>query len=56
VPEIAEQMMSQYQPETYPHLHEFSTEHIMKADYDFGAEFEYGLELVLDGLERSVAP
>jgi hypothetical protein len=54
VPEIAEQMMSQYQPEAYPHLHEFSTEHIMQPDYDFGTEFEYGLELVLDGLERSV--
>jgi hypothetical protein len=27
----------------------------MRPDYDFGAEFEYGLDLVLDGLARSLA-
>ena len=40
----------------YPHLAEFSTEHVMQPDYDFGSEFEFGLDLVLDGLDARVAP
>jgi AcrR family transcriptional regulator len=54
VAEVAESMMLQYLAKDYPHLSEFSTEHILKPDYDFGAEFDYGLELVLDGLTRSL--
>jgi AcrR family transcriptional regulator len=55
VAEVAESMMLQYLAEDYPHLSEFSTEHILKPGYDFGQEFEFGLELVLDGLTRSLA-
>jgi hypothetical protein len=54
VAEVAESMMLQYLATTYPHLSEFSTEHILQPGYDFGAEFDYGLELVLDGLSRSL--
>jgi AcrR family transcriptional regulator len=54
VAEVAESMMLQYLARDYPHLSEFSTEHILKPGYDFGAEFDYGLELVLDGLARSL--
>ena len=50
--EVAEQMMTQYSPEDYPHLVEFSIEHVMKPGYDYGAEFEFGLDVVLDGLAR----
>ncbi len=39
--------------ETYPHLLEFTTEHVLQPGYDFGAEFGYGLGLILDGLERA---
>ena len=39
--------------EAYPSLLEFSTEHIMKPDEDFGREFQFGLDLILDGLTRS---
>jgi hypothetical protein len=35
---------------------EFSAEHVMRPDYDFGSEFEFGLDLVLDGLDARVAP
>jgi len=55
VAEVAESMMLQYLAKDYPHLSEFSTEHILKPGYDFGHEFEFGLELVLDGLTRSLA-
>jgi hypothetical protein len=44
--------MLQYLAKDYPYLSEFSTEHILKPGYDFGQEFEFGLELVLDGLTR----
>lgn len=54
VTEVAEQMMAQYSPGAYPHLLEFSVEHVMKPGYDFGAEFEFGLAVVLDGLARAL--
>ena len=54
VPEIAEQMMAQFSPADYPHLVEFSVEHVMKPGYDYGEEFEYGLGVVLDGLSASL--
>lgn len=53
VSEVAESMMFEVLAETYPHLLEFTTEHILKAGYDFGLEFEFGLDLVLDGLASS---
>jgi Tetracyclin repressor-like, C-terminal domain len=54
VPEVAEQMMAQDNPADYPHLMEFSVEHIMKPGYDFGEEFEFGLTVILDGLAKSI--
>jgi AcrR family transcriptional regulator len=55
VTEVAEQMMTFFTAEDYPHLLEFSMEHVMKPGYDYGQEFEFGLEVVLDGLARSAA-
>ena len=54
VPEVAEQMMAQFSPDDYPHLVEFTVEHVMKPGYDYGEEFEYGLGVVLDGLAASL--
>ncbi len=36
----------------YPHLAEMITKHAMKPGYDYAKEFEFGLDLILDGLER----
>lgn len=47
-------MMQQHPLNDYPYLAEFSTEHILKPDYDFGGEFDFGLEVILDGLARSI--
>jgi AcrR family transcriptional regulator len=55
VAEVAESMMAQYFTEDYAHLAEFSTEHILKPGYDFGAEFDFGLDLILDGLAQTIA-
>ena len=38
----------------YPYLSAFY-EHAMTVDYTFDGEFEFGLDLILDGLERLVA-
>ena len=36
----------------YPTMVEMATDYYLQPGYDFGDEFEFGLELVLDGLER----
>jgi AcrR family transcriptional regulator len=54
VTEVAESMMHLFDAAAYPHLVEFSTEHILKPGYDFGAEFEFGLDLILDALAGSI--
>jgi len=55
VADTAGTMMEQYfDPDAHPALLEFTTEHIMRPDYDFGAEFAYGLNVILDGLARAL--
>jgi len=54
VAEVAESMMLEFLAAAYPALLEFTTEHVLKPGYDFGAEFEFGLDLILDGLTRSI--
>ena len=39
----------------YPHLMEFTSQHVLQPGYDFRAEFTFGLDLILDGLERVAA-
>jgi len=51
VAEVGEHMLRQMADE-YPHLAEIITDHAMKPDYDYGDEFEFGLDLVLDAVER----
>ena len=52
VAEVAGSMMRGYAPDAYPHLAEFTTTHVLRPGYDFGAEFDFGLDLILDGLAR----
>ena len=52
VAEIAQTMLQPFPVGEYPNLVAFITEHAMKAGYDYGDEFEYGLDLILGGLER----
>ena len=48
---IVETFLEHFPTDEYPYLAELSVEHIMKPGYDYGDEFEFGLDLVLDGLE-----
>ena len=49
---VAKDMLEPFPANEYPNLVEFVTEHAMKPGYDYGDEFEYGLDLILDGLGR----
>jgi AcrR family transcriptional regulator len=55
VAEVAQTMLEPFPAGEYPHLLEFITEHAMQPGYDYGDEFEYGLDLILDGLARERA-
>ncbi len=39
----------------YPHMVEMATSYYLQPGYDFGGEFRFGLDLILDGLERALA-
>jgi AcrR family transcriptional regulator len=52
--EVADAIRSQVRSGEYPHLMELATEHVLQPGYDYGNEFEFGLDLILDGLERSL--
>jgi AcrR family transcriptional regulator len=49
VAEVGDQMMHLFNPDNYPHLVEFAVGHVLQPGYDFGDEFEFGLDLLLDG-------
>lgn len=51
VAEVGQNILRQLAGE-YPHLAEMITEHAMKPGYDYSEEFEFGLDLILDGVER----
>jgi AcrR family transcriptional regulator len=51
VVEVGENILRRLAGE-YPHLAEMIVDHAMKPGYDYGKEFEFGLDLILDGLER----
>jgi AcrR family transcriptional regulator len=55
VADVAQTMLEPFPLDAYPNLVAFITEHAMKPGYDYADEFEYGLDLVLDGLERARA-
>ncbi len=50
--EAAQTFLSRFRSDQYPHLGEMITEHAMKPGYDYAEEFEFGLDLILDGLDR----
>ena len=51
-PEAAQTFLDRFRADEYPYLAEMVNEHAMKSGYDYGDEFEFGLDLILNGLER----
>lgn len=52
---IAEPMMQQFPTDAYPHLVEMATEYILRPGYDFGDEFDFGLDVILGALTPLLA-
>lgn len=52
---MAQDMFEPLPANDYPNLAEFVTDHVMKPGYDYREEFEYGLDLILSGLEQALA-
>jgi AcrR family transcriptional regulator len=51
--DVTGQILRQMPTDGYPHLTEMAVEHILKPGYAYANEFEFGLDLILDGLERA---
>ncbi|NNE96207.1 MAG: TetR/AcrR family transcriptional regulator [Acidimicrobiales bacterium] len=52
--ELAGTMAEQMPTDMLPHLAEFTVDHVLQPGWDFGNEFEFGINLILDGLEAAV--
>jgi AcrR family transcriptional regulator len=52
--EVAAMIWSELRPEDYPYLTELTVEHVLQPGYDYGDEFEFGLDLILDGLASAL--
>jgi AcrR family transcriptional regulator len=50
--DVAEELIAPM-AEHFPNLAAFTAEHVMQPGYDFGASFEFGLAMILDGLEAA---
>ena len=50
--EVADGIRRQFPVDAYPHLMEIAVKHVLQPGYDYANEFVFGLDLILDGLER----
>jgi AcrR family transcriptional regulator len=55
VGDVAEPIMELMSPDAYPHLVEMAVGYYLKPGYDFGDEFDFGLDLILGSLADAVA-
>jgi AcrR family transcriptional regulator len=53
IAEVAANIFRESPMNEYPHLAEMAIERAMKPGYDYGDEFEFGLDLILEGLKRA---
>jgi AcrR family transcriptional regulator len=51
---VAETIIDQASLDAYPHFTEMAVEHVLQPGYDYGNEYEFGLDLILDGLDRAL--
>ena len=53
--DLAESMAAAMPAGAYPNLVEFTVEHVLQPGYDFAHEFDFGIDLILDGLKADTA-
>jgi AcrR family transcriptional regulator len=51
--QVAQEIAGRMPAAEYPHLAELATVHVLQPGYRYGSEFEIGLDLILDALERT---
>lgn len=51
--ELAKQIAEHFPAADYPYLAELTFEHVLKPGYNFGDSFEFGLDLIINGLDRA---
>jgi AcrR family transcriptional regulator len=51
--QVAQDISAQFASLEYPYLTEIAMEHVLHPGYDYGDEFEIGLDLILDGLQAA---
>ena len=51
--DVAEQIAEVFASGEYPQMTRLAMEHVSQPDYSFGASFEVGLDMILDGLEAA---
>ena len=51
--EVLEAMVPADFAETYPHFAELTSEYVLKKGYSYSNEFEFGLDVIIDGLTRA---
>lgn len=51
--EVAKDIAAAFDPDAYPHLVGFTVNHVFQPGYNFGDSFEFGLDLVLNGLGQA---
>jgi AcrR family transcriptional regulator len=50
--DVAKDILVQLPADEYPYLAEMTSCHVLQPGYDFANEYEFGLDLILDSLER----
>lgn len=50
---LAEQLLAAFPTELLPHLAAFTLGHVLRPGYSFAVSFEFGLDLLLEGIERA---
>ena len=53
--ELARVFLLQFPTKEYPRLAELTMEHVLQPGCDYADEYEFGLDLILDGLEARLA-
>ena len=52
VAEVAGNILEGFRPGEYPYLAEMAVDRAMKPGYNYGDEFEFGLDLILEGIKK----
>jgi AcrR family transcriptional regulator len=51
--QVTQEIAGQMPAGEYPHLAELATAHVLQPGYQYGSEFEIGLDIILDALEQT---